>query len=650
MSDAIINVKLELLRPGPAHNQLLSPLTPYIALCGGDGPVTVRIPFEHRQLLIRLRRLRYVDNNDPAKDVQRQAELRDIGEAIGNVLAQIPALLAELGNNPKSAKLIHLRLAMSGFELGMLPFEAAIAPDGFPGSGSPLFLQKRLPITVTREIRRGLPLKVEWNKPPRILFAFAAPAGSYVPFEAHLQALREAIEPWVALKGLDTDRLPEIKKLLTVMPDASLEKIREECAQNSYTHVHILAHGAPFTYAGEERFGLALCSDKTQQADIVDGERLGIALTGGDTCNMKAPPTVVSLATCDSGNIDTVITPGGSIAHELNAAGIPWVIASQFPLWMKASAIAAHVLYQGFLNGKDPRCVLYDLRQQLRMNAPETHDWASIVAYATVPWDFVEQVNQFRDKQTRSKLEVKFARMDDLVGANKINTQGQAVALTQEQNTELNALCQSIRADLKQWREEQEAMVSDKIKAERLGMSAASEKRIAIIWRIAENTDEHRTALLAARDFYEAALRSEPCNHWVLTQFLFIVAIVQLLEDPTNMDSLSQTYGEYWITAHHIADMEYRKSSGNNKVWALSTLTELNLLGSVYAAKESFERKASKANIKRYCKEMLTLLTAEAFPIQSTKRQFWRYLNFWPNKNWDDLAKEALKALGDKVS
>jgi hypothetical protein len=47
----IHNVKIELLRAGPAHNQLLSPLTPYLALCGADGPVTVHIPFEHEQLL-----------------------------------------------------------------------------------------------------------------------------------------------------------------------------------------------------------------------------------------------------------------------------------------------------------------------------------------------------------------------------------------------------------------------------------------------------------------------------------------------------------------------------------------------------------------------------------------------------------------------
>ena len=78
-SKEIQKVKLEFLRPGPSHNQLLSPLTPYIALCGEEGPVTVQMPFEHRQLLMRLRRLRYESDKDPAKDEQRQAEVRDLG-------------------------------------------------------------------------------------------------------------------------------------------------------------------------------------------------------------------------------------------------------------------------------------------------------------------------------------------------------------------------------------------------------------------------------------------------------------------------------------------------------------------------------------------------------------------------------------------
>lgn len=49
----IHDIKLEFLRSGPAHNHLLSPLTPYMALCGADGPVSVHLPFEHAQLLSR---------------------------------------------------------------------------------------------------------------------------------------------------------------------------------------------------------------------------------------------------------------------------------------------------------------------------------------------------------------------------------------------------------------------------------------------------------------------------------------------------------------------------------------------------------------------------------------------------------------------
>src|SRR5262247_2633172 len=103
----IRNVKLELLRSGPANNQLLSPLTPYMALCGADGPVTVTIPFEHGQLLTRLDRL--LSEMSSARDEQRE--------------------------------LVHLRLSMGAYELALVPFELAIAQDGYPGSGSPLLLQ-----------------------------------------------------------------------------------------------------------------------------------------------------------------------------------------------------------------------------------------------------------------------------------------------------------------------------------------------------------------------------------------------------------------------------------------------------------------------------------------------------------------------------
>jgi hypothetical protein len=601
------------------------------------------MPFEHRQFLMRLQRLRYPEGKDPAKDEQRQSEIRDIGETIGGVFGQIPGLLAELGNNcSEKGKLVNLRLCLSGLELGLIPFEAAVSPDGFPGSGAPLFLQMRTPITITREIRRGCQLAVNWNRKPRILFAYAEPDGLYVPVKEHLQALREAIEPWIEIKDNAKDRLPQIKEMLTVLSNASLEKIRQACVSDEYTHVHILAHGAPFKNAGDMRYGVALCSEMSQAADIVDGERLAIALTARDSFDVaRSRPTVVTLATCDSGNIESVITPGGSIAHELNSSGIPWVIASQFPLWMKASAIATKVIYQGLLDGGDPRWVLYELRQRLRADSPETHDWASIVAYSTVPPDFEQQVNSFRDKQARSRSEVKFGRIDDLVCPHNGNKNMVKPSFSPEVKDELDSLCTSIRAGLKKWREESDVLASPKKKAERFGISAASEKRIGITYFETDKAESDK-AFKASRDLYREAWRADPCNHWVLTQYLSMVAI---LSDSIAND-LSTEFSKSWVAACQIAEWQSMNLTGEDRVWAFSTLAELALLGSIYAGKEGFDNKQAKVEIKRCCKEMLNLSGPNAFSICSTRRQFKRYLTYWKKSEWNGLAEEALKVLG----
>src|SRR5262249_22260287 len=88
-------VLLELLRAGPAHNQLLSPLTPYIALCGSEGPATVHLPFEHRQLLNRLERLRYLSGSAPISTAQRESEVIELGAAIGSILTSVPVFSAQ---------------------------------------------------------------------------------------------------------------------------------------------------------------------------------------------------------------------------------------------------------------------------------------------------------------------------------------------------------------------------------------------------------------------------------------------------------------------------------------------------------------------------------------------------------------------------
>jgi len=67
-------VSVEFLRPGPPHNQLLSPLTQYLAVCGDAGAGVVTVPYEQGRFERLLKELRY--QGDPE---DRLAMLHDLG-------------------------------------------------------------------------------------------------------------------------------------------------------------------------------------------------------------------------------------------------------------------------------------------------------------------------------------------------------------------------------------------------------------------------------------------------------------------------------------------------------------------------------------------------------------------------------------------
>lgn len=638
----IQDIVLELVRPGPAHNQLLSPLTPYVALCGGGSPVSIHIPFEHQQLLIRIQRLRYEMESAQATDAkiaQRQAELHEMGDILGNVLGTIPPLLAELNRiRCTDRKLTHLRLSMSASELGMIPFETALSPSGFPGNGSPLFLQSHTPITLTREIRRGFALPLNWNQKPRILFAFASPQGvAPVPAEAHLQALRNAIDPWVHIEDEPEHSLIEVKKILTLLPNASLQEIRELCNRENFTHVHILAHGAPFNSAGDRHFGLMLCDDKDKsRGEVVDGESLAIALTGSSTNGVKhEAPTVVSLATCDSGNVGSILTPGGSIAHELHSAGIPWVIASQFPLWMNASSLVVSELFNGLLAGEDPRSVLYDLRRRLRTDFPKTHDWASIVAYATIPPDFESQLTQFRDEQMREKLSVKLNRMDELFS-------GRLPEWTSENLAELEAICTKTRGILNDWCHENTESPEQRLKpalSMRLCMGGASEKRLGVAYLAANKKHAAWEAFRKGREYYCQAIEADPSSTWPITQYLYMNALFRADEDPGHLPFGIEPK-DWWFIANRMAMCEIDTPRGS---FALTDMVELTLLGCLY--NPPCDEKVAQEKIDGYIKQILRRDILNPVPKKALWHQLQRYRHSKNKEVWANMADEAFKQL-----
>ena len=646
----IHTTKLELLRSGPEHNQLLSPLTPYIALCGPWAPMTLTMPFEHRELITRLARLRYGEGQFTVSGEQRESELALLGAAVGRVLGSVPGLQAALTSASDAAQLTHLRLSLSPLELSMMPFEAAIAPDNLPGSGAPLLL--RTSTVITREIRRSQPIAIKWNRVPRILFAFATPPNMPpVPAQQHLSALRRAIDPFVPIIKDPRKRVEAVQQQLTVLPEATLTAISRACQAADYTHVHILAHGAPGGDGSTRRYGIALRDSGPSGFKVVDGETLAVALRGADSSSAvsKPLPTFLSLATCDSGAVDSVLVPGGSIAHELHRVGIAWVVASQFPLWMRASTLMVEFLYRGVLNGEDPRVVLYHLRQHLRVEVPHTHDWASLVAYAVSPWDFERQIEAFFDSQVRRRLEVMFARMDEL-----------AACRDAESEVEFSTLSAAVRKTHQIWLKRPAITRSKPALAEALGMSAASEKRIAIALSLKSDAASEagddataktaksaaQKAYAACRGAYRRALEADPTNHWVATQFVSIAAVPALMSD-ADQDGIRAKYANWWAATRQIAEWQLRNADAISRAWAHGTLVELELLASVYEL-GTIDIDAACERIVRSCKEIVQLAGADSFQVGSTRRQLQRYLGPWKHARWVRLAQAAVDALADE--
>jgi len=587
-------VKLELIRPGPAHNQLLSPLTPYIALCGNESPVTFHIELEHRKLLTGLARLRYVNRDGSSyaavPDPVREAAVREVGEDVARIFSDVPTLLAEISRargeaNQRSddggSHLAHLSLVLGGSELALIPFEMAFSPQSFPGEGLEFFLQVDLGTVVTRETRRSRSASVPWDRPvePAVLMIASMPEGLDVPLEDHLNILRAAIEPWVrwpaqtqqdatprtgeqqsAAKAAP-DRLSNIKERVRLLINPSLEDIYDRCSQQQFTHIHILAHGDSYEIGGERRFGVALCErGNPAKKQVVSGKRLAKALQAeSEDGTRRSCPLLVTLATCDSGNQDSVLIPGGSIAHDLHSSGIPWVFASQFPLTKSGSVRLARELYPRLLRGDDPRQILFELRRQLYMSAERDHDWASVVVYAAIPSDFDDRIAAFFERQTKRALEIALDRADDIdKGAERMEVHDKVMQYL--------ALWESRLPDSSAFKDRAR-------RAEYYGIRGATLKRIALReYRDGQNEKQKGDeTLMRSLSSYRKAMDEWATDrdkyHWVATQALALLAALGQEPDPVVFDM-----------AYKFAERDLSDLDGETRAWAHGTLAELELI------------------------------------------------------------------------
>ena len=664
---SVRTITLELVRHGPAHNQLLSPLTQYLALCENHPAVTLQLPLEHHQMLYRLSALAYRAGKEA-----REFQVRDTARLLADLLALIPGLTADMnrhdaGNVPGDSA-THLRLVLSASELALLPFELALAPMGLPGAGQPLLLQSLRPLSITRETRRVAEAQMTWPDRVRVLFVVASPAElPPPPAAAHLLALRRAIEPWVGTRGaaggpaagvadgqataLPATHNDRLERHLTVLANASLEAVEDACAHGGYTHVHILAHGGEYQAGYDTRFGLLL-HDPAQpsgEADRVSGERLATALRcarKGESGRL-ARPAVVTLASCHSGNVGSVTGVGASIAHALHADGIPLVVASQFPLSYGGSVRMVEMLYEGLFAGEDPRRLLIDLRRALHTEFPETHDWASLTAYSSLPPNFDDQLASVQIQCARRSLDVALDLADEMV--TRVKRQRRSLRPT---NTPSSSLTPPDASDsdmddaMRRVREARARLdrLRDRLPGRRariVALLASADKREAAL----EYESLHRTTGITPADLetrvwapleracrlYDQAFGIDPGAHWAVVQFISLSVVLRHAGRPLiGLDAASRDIVKLWVLAEVQSLRDELSDDFERRAWALGNLVELYLLAP--AIPELLlpgpPRDWRMLALDR-ARQLATMVRPNNFEVFSTRRQIVRYLDLY---------------------
>lgn len=642
-------ITLELLRHGPAHNQLLSPLTPYLALCENHGAVTIHVPFEHNQLLHRLDALNY-----RSEEAVRIFQLKDTAAELGKILGLVPGLTAEANKHDLLAEpLTHLRLIISASELALLPFELALSPAGLPGAGQHLLLQPQMPVCLTREVRRTPDDGLKWSEDaPRILLVAAAPPEvGNIPLEAHLLALRRAIDPWMEYYNPDDAkaRAEVIKKHFVFLPNASVEAIERECASSHFSHVHILAHGLQNPEGHDTRYALALHDSRDpDRTDRISGARLATALRASNQCSL-ARPAVVTLASCHSANVGSVAGAGASIAHALHEAGIAMVVAGQFPLSFEGSVRLVEVLYEGLLWGADPRCLIDDARRRLFSQFSTTHDWASLTAYLSLPLDFERQLVTMKirraqksvdaamnhaDKLTRPPTKVDLERNPFLPDAGEdIGDFDKRFDAVRERISKaegrLNELIKLIKSAPEQ-------------KAEIYGLLASAEKRRAEVLDSANlhgaqekreaRLEESKQSLVKARDYYWQSYMADSSQYWGVVQYLSLDRIISHTE--SLMEASVERAPEkdpksLWTLAHVQSLNDLTRDDPKRRHWAHGNLIELYLLSLLKDLAGSLPRAEARRGARQHVRELIDTAGWESFEVYSTRRQILRYIRWY---------------------
>jgi len=228
-----------------------------------------------------------------------------------------------------------------------------------------LNLSKYTPILRDLEVPRpSMPLKV---KLPLRILVFGADPIDYPRLD--LEDERQKLDNYLSrLQGVQVDYL-----LHTTLP-----MLQDRLAEDNYHVLHFMGHGGFDDITGK---GVLLLEDENQVSAFVDGGTLGVLLH--DYPNIR----LVFLNACETARLssDKGIDPFAGVASALLMAGIPSVVAMQFPISDRAAIIFSNRFYTMLVHGNPVDGSVAEGRRAVRMANPDTMEWGTPVLFNTAP-------------------------------------------------------------------------------------------------------------------------------------------------------------------------------------------------------------------------------------------------------------------------
>jgi hypothetical protein len=311
----------------------------------------------------------------------------------------------------------------------------------------------------------------------------------------------------------------------------------------------------------------------------------------------------------------------------------------------------ASILYERLLWGDDPRTALHDLRTQMGLLTEYGHDWASLVAYASLPEDLERQLEEIRVERGYAARWVALEKCEDHLGPvarvlgevekgpDQDEPWPKSPDLQDFQKTLAQLDLANRRSQLDLPEERDDALLLEvKRRIQELGYLAGCQKRYAQFLfqqsRILPPDEElkrrEEEALRKASEIYGRASRLDPDDAWVGTQHLVLRAALGLQTDEKRWEKLKRS-AENGMGAKDISG-----------AWQSINLLELLML--------SPEEKAPKAGSEfDRCLAGLKAWAGEedfAKVLTSTYFQLRRYVDWWRVKpRCRELAGKALGTL-----